>query len=259
MAWGFATGLISSGMNWASQASTNRAQTELAREQMAFQERMSNTAHQREVKDLIAAGLNPILSAQGGASTPQGAMPQLGAPEISDANMAMMANTPMRAKELREKEQMIKNAVQQEKTMASQDKLNVSAQLKANAEAKQIELMTPILARKAEMDIINSTNATNAQINSANASADSIRKQTQFNISHPSAGQVAGQQWNKFQDNPNKYFKEVHTKLMPVVNQSVRGTLHQTKTGTDLYNTYKNIRKDYSDYKNKRGSYSRKH
>ena len=88
-----------------SAAQTNKANENMSREQMNFQERMSSTAHTREVEDLRRAGLNPMLSVNAGASSPAGAQstmqPAVGAGVASAQDARRMAmERRMQAKQM---------------------------------------------------------------------------------------------------------------------------------------------------------------
>jgi hypothetical protein len=79
MNWGAVIGGIGGGvLDYLGTRETNKANAQQAQIQMGFQEGMANTAYQRAVADLKAAGLNPMLAySQGGAATPVGAKAEM--------------------------------------------------------------------------------------------------------------------------------------------------------------------------------------
>ncbi len=144
---------VGSMMQRSSARDANLTNIKLARENREWQEYMSNTAHQREVQDLIAAGLNPILAVnQTGASTPAGAVASV-QPDVKENPAGFVPQSVLAARLFKE----------EKKTMASQrDELEALAgKHRSDAELNET------LKLKAQQDIL--TSISQEELNSANA------------------------------------------------------------------------------------------
>jgi len=128
-----------------------------ASRQMAFQERMSNTAHQREIADMRKAGINPILSVTGG----HGASQPVGTSFTPENPMRDLAQTMVSRQGLKQSGMLNQKAMEKMDadivTQQTQQGLNSANATEALQRALTEKVRTAMLAK--EMDLVSAKTA----------------------------------------------------------------------------------------------------
>lgn len=264
--------VIGGGLSFLGGQSANRMAADESQANRDFQERMSNTAHQRQVEDLRKAGLNPILSAQyGGASSPSGSMASFSNPvpgslgsDLTSAHRLDSVEKSMAKAEIANKEVQNKNLNESTKNIAADTMVKLGMLPKVKQEILQSEAQTAmfgvnVLKMQKEIELMGKYGLLRDQeLKNLTAMFDKI--QADIGMSHAGAYSAAelaklhaAHRRSVEEGTKEREFKgrayETGTKIFDAVRDPmVRNVYPWINAGKDMLDWFRNSGKNVSDY-----------
>ncbi|AXH76410.1 MAG: DNA pilot protein [Microviridae sp.] len=175
------------------QKDTNAINVAEAQKNREFQERLSSTAHQREIIDLTKAGLNPILSAtRGGSSTPTGSMATAQNPYAGHADNV---NSAQRLNSIERSQLLLNtvNAVADIQKKHSETALNEQNTIKSQMEGLLADTASSLNQQKVFTEIAQQHNLT-AQTGEKSANTDLLTQKAYSEIINQMLLKVSAQE-----------------------------------------------------------------